>query len=267
MADIRPTVIQFPDVSGESARDRLVRLVRFAAGQSWSLSNSKDKLAALVSRGVDEPVDYAVLWKTNCGTSALGFLALTAGTVDAATAIHSLLGTKSANGKSLMWMQKIGDDAGAWVKYTGASGPQPKAGDLMWYWNHPKKTNDAGEEVTVWDDHVEWCLAAPDGDSKADHGGGGRSDNAITVGNGDIRTNAARGMRQFLDLDKLNITPVATQPVPDGGTTAVDTPSDPTAMGGDADASGIDTDEQLMASNDSGNTAVDEPPPQDQENG
>jgi hypothetical protein len=83
MADNR-SILQFPDVSDESARHRLCRLVRFC--DSWSLSHSRDKLAALVGRGVDPPSSTSVEWQTNCATSALGIVAFTCGTVDAASA-------------------------------------------------------------------------------------------------------------------------------------------------------------------------------------
>jgi hypothetical protein len=206
MADDRP-ILQFPDVTDESARDRLCRLVRFAAG--WSLSNGRDKLSALVGRGVDAP-GIAVAWKTNCGTTALGFVALACGTVVAARAVHALLATPSQIGKAIAWLSRIGDDRGAWVTYS-ATGPQPRAGDLLWYWNHPTQTKPDGSTETKFDDHVEWALSDVEDSGAADHGGGGRPNNEITVARGDVRTNAGRALRKFLDLDKLGIVPAATR--------------------------------------------------------
>src|SRR5262245_53837302 len=106
MADNR-TILAFPDQSGEDARQRLCRLVRFCDG--FSLSNNKDKLAALVGRGVDDPSLNSVLWKTNCGTSALGILALTCGPVDAATAVHPKLSAPSVIGQAISWLLEIGN--------------------------------------------------------------------------------------------------------------------------------------------------------------
>jgi hypothetical protein len=253
MADSR-SILQFPDVSDESARDRLCRLVRFCDG--WSLSHNRDNLAALVGRGVDPPSSTSVEWRTNCATSALGIVAFACGTVEAANAVHALLAKPSENGKALTWLSQIGDAKGAWVAYS-TKGAQPAAGDLMWYWNHPTKVNDKGETVVVYDDHVEWCLCDTAQDFTADHGGGGRSDNAITVGSGDIRFNAGRALRKFLNLDKLGIVPVATE------NTASDGDSGDTNSGTadpSAEANDIGTSEQyaIAGANDfTGDTVAD----------
>jgi hypothetical protein len=158
-------------------------------------------LTGLVARGVDEPTWAAqvVQWKTNCATSALGFLAAICGDVDAAKALHPLLATRSVNGMSMPWLMQLGHDAGAWVTYAGMSGRQPRAGDLLHY-GTPGQNND----------HVEWCLSDPTPAGAADHGGGGRPDNLISVGNGSIVSSAGRPLLAFIDLDKLTIPTVDT---------------------------------------------------------
>ena len=151
-------------------------------------------LTGLVARGVDEAVWAAqvVQWKTNCATSALGFLAATCGDVDAARACHPLLASRSINGMSLPWIMQIGHDAGAWVRYDPLS-VAPQHGDLMHY-GTPGKNND----------HVEWLLSDPIG-GVADHGGGGRPDNLIAIEHGTIALSAGRPMIAFLNLDMLTI--------------------------------------------------------------
>lgn len=207
MADQR-TILGFPDVADENARDRLCRLVAFCDG--WSLSNEREKLAALVGRGVDPDSLNSVMWKTNCGTSALGIIALTCGPVSAAAAVDAKLAAQSMIGTAISWIIDIGDRHGAWVTYK-KDGPQPQHGDLMWYYEHPTVTAPDGSTSTKWDDHVEWLLEdLSSGSTTAKHGGGGREDNAITVRDADdVRTNAGRRLQKFFDLDKLNITPVA----------------------------------------------------------
>ena len=186
--------------------------------------------------------------------------AYTCGPVDAASAVHSLLATPSQIGQAIAWLSRIGNDKGAWVTYS-ASGQQPQHGDLLWYWNHPTRTKDDGTTETVYDDHVEWALSDPGSDHVADHGGGGRTNNAITVGNGDLTTNAGRALRKFLDLDKLGITPVATQSdSTDAG--SPDAPSDPGPIELGTDAPDAGTGEQSMVTggNDLGTSDPETPP-------
>lgn len=188
--------IGFNPVPAEAPRDRLCRLVRHCDG--WSLQNNREKLAALVARGVDPAGSRAVEWSTNCGTSALGILAFTAGNPDAAWLVHPLLQTASVIGQAIIWLTKIGTDREAWVSWSATS-RQPKAGDLLFYAIYGV---DEDGKTTV-NEHVEWLLSSPDADARAGHGGGGRAHNAMTVEVGDIRTSAGRPLKRFLDLDKL----------------------------------------------------------------
>jgi len=169
---------------GESAADKIVRLVNRYVG--CSLLNRRDELGLLVARGVDDPHQMVIV-STNCGTSALGIFAL-AGVQD------PLLDHKYVNGMAISWLRQIGINLGALVKYTGKNGPQPKRGDLLRY-------NTVGKN----DDHVEWLLSNPDENGIAEHGGGGRSNNAITKSTSSILVNYYRPLVEFWDCNKLGI--------------------------------------------------------------
>lgn len=169
---------------GESAADKIVRIVNSYVG--CSLSNRRDDLGKLVARGIDDP-NVVVTIATNCGTSALGVLAI-------AGAQDTLLDKKYVSGQAIAWVRQIAINLGALVKYTGKNGPQPKRGDLMHYFDDGKNNN-----------HVEWCLSDPDENGVAEHGGGGRSNNAITKSTSSVYTNYYRPLREIIDCDKLGI--------------------------------------------------------------
>ena len=176
-------------VPGESPADKIVRLVTSYVG--CSLSSRKDELGKLVARGVDDP-NRVVTITTNCGTSALGVLAL-AGVQD------PILDKKYVSGMAIAWVRQIGINLGALVKYTGKNGPQPKRGDLLHYFDDGKNNN-----------HVEWCLSDPDENGIAEHGGGGRANNAITKSTSSVYTNYYRPLQEIIDCDKLGIEIIAT---------------------------------------------------------
>ena len=75
-------------------------------------------------------------------------------------------------------------------KYSSANAP--KAGSLLHYFTPGKNDN-----------HVEWLLSDMDDQGCAEHGGGGRTDNAITVGSGDVTVNYGRPLQEWLDPDML----------------------------------------------------------------
>lgn len=169
---------------GESAADKIVRLVNSYVG--CSLSSRREDLGKLVARGVDDP-NQVVTITTNCGTSALGILAI-------AGAKDPILDKKYVSGMAIAWVRQIGINLKALNKYTGKNGPQPKRGDLLHYYDDGKNNN-----------HVEWCLSDPDENGIAEHGGGGRSNNAITKSTSSILTNYYRPLKEFISCDKLGI--------------------------------------------------------------
>ncbi len=178
------SIAELNSLPGESAADKIVRLVNSYVG--CSLSERREDLGKLVARGVDDP-NVVVTITTNCGTSALGIEAL-AGVKD------PLLDKKYVSGEAIAWVRQIAINLGALVKYTGKNGPQPKRGDLMHYFDVGKNNN-----------HVEWCLSDPDENGVAEHGGGGRSNNAITKSTSSVYTNYYRPLQEIIDVDKLGI--------------------------------------------------------------
>ncbi len=176
----------FPIVPGESPGDRIARIVRAYAG--CSLGTRQDELAALVGRGVCD--SSIVAWKTNCASFALGVLA-------AAGVQHPILAKPTLVGHAFSDLVAIGYALGAWRPWA-SSGSIP-VGAALWY-------ALAGQN----DDHVEFYLS-PDGPT---HGGGGRADNAITVGKGTVDLSWGRPVHQWLDPEELGI-PFTPLPAPE----------------------------------------------------
>ena len=182
-------------VADETPRQRLVRWVTKLSGVS--LTNRLPELQGLICRGVDPVSLQSWAWKTNCATSALGFLAAICGSVDEAVACHPLLGKVSPIGMSMPWIFQIGHDLNAMIPYT-KDGQQPQPGDLLHY-----------GVVSQNIDHVEWMLGSPDATGMVHTGGGGRPNNAITNGQSYLYASWSRPLQHFLDLDKLSIPFVA----------------------------------------------------------
>jgi hypothetical protein len=171
-------------LNGEQPGDKIIRLVNGYIG--CSLLNEKDKLGDLIARGVDDPKQVVTI-QTNCGLFALGILEI-------AGAQDPILNKKYVSGQAIAWVRQIAINLSALNKYTGKDGPQPKRGDLMHYFDVGKNNN-----------HMEWCLSDPDENGVAEHGGGGRSNNAITKSTSSVYTNYYRPLQEIIDCDKLGI--------------------------------------------------------------
>lgn len=168
----------------ESVEDRIIRFLTVFDGVS--LSNKVEWLKQLTGRGVDPKGLNAHTWKTNCATSALGFIAAACTDVSIAKELHPLLGMSSKIGTSITWIYKIGAATKTIRKYkTGMTLPRVCLASY------------AGG------DHVEWILSEPDSNGIADHGGGGRANNAITVGKGDVFASMGRKLTDILDIVPL----------------------------------------------------------------
>jgi hypothetical protein len=165
-----PSAPLFLPQPGEDAGRRFARIVRLY--DKCSLHNRRADLASLVCRGTDD--ESIVEWKTNCAVFILGVLA-------AAGCPHPALKQPLKNGMAFSVMIQIGNDYGAWRD--PAKDGQPKAVCVLWY------------ERIAGDDHAEVFLSEPD-----EHGGGGRADNAITVGHSDIHESWGRPVHRWLDL-------------------------------------------------------------------
>lgn len=163
-----------------NSSDTIISLVKRYEG--CSLHVRKDDLGTLVCRGVDDP-DQAVLIKTNCGMFALGIM-------KEAGVVHDLLNQKYKSGMAIAWVRTIGKDLKALQKFS--KGNMPKAGALLHYYTAGKNDN-----------HVEWLLSDVDDQGCAEHGGGGRTDNAITIGSGNVLWNYGRPLQEWLDPDML----------------------------------------------------------------
>lgn len=196
----------YPPVPGESAGERCARVVRELAGVSLSVSRSR--LVQLVGGAETTPAQALAVttWRTNCASFSLGVLR-------AVGCPHPLLAHPLLIGAAFSWLVKVGDDFGAWrVPAPGAAIP---VGACLWY--AITGTND---------DHAEWVLSLPDAAGLVEHGGGGRPDNAITVGKGDIHTSWGRPIHRWLDTSALQIPVMASDPVAPNGITAEVIPSE-----------------------------------------
>lgn len=172
-----------PILEGEAKEDRLCRFVRLF--NEVSLDNQAYLLEELVCRGVDTPSSQSWLWRTNCGTSALGFLAACCGNLENSKDFHPLLAMPSKIGTSPNWLFRMGHDLSLVEPYHG--GPIYK-GQLVTY--------SSG-------DHFEWVLSDMSPMTGiAVHGGGGRPHNEITVGQGDIRTSLGRRITHVFNFVK-----------------------------------------------------------------
>jgi hypothetical protein len=142
----------------------------------------------LVARGVDDP-QAVVAIKTNCATTALGFLRLMG-------IEHPLLKTKYKIGMAVAWLVELGGDLGILHPYRRDRTVLTPG--MLLHYCRPGTNND----------HVEWLLGELDDNGAADHGGGGRVDNGITVGHGPVLTNAGRPLIAYWDV------PAALEPQP-----------------------------------------------------
>lgn len=184
------TIAEKYSLPGETAGQKITRTVRLYAG--CSLANRRTELGALVARGVDKPASVVEI-HTNCGMFALGIFAEVG-------VKHDLLDKPYQDGEAIAWLRLIGKATGALTTYKGPHGPQPPVGSLLRY-------NTAGKN----DDHVEFLLGPVDALGHAEHGGGGRANNAISItpyalGEASLITwNFGRPLVEFWHPDKLGI--------------------------------------------------------------
>ena len=147
-----------------------------------SLLVRRDQLAALVCFPGDDP-HQDVQIKTNCAMFALGIWRVCG-------VQHPLLKGKYKSGMAMAWVLQIASDLEA-LRRT-QSGDIPPPGALMHY-STPGKNND----------HVEFCLSAPDAQGQIQHAGGGRTNNAISAGVGLIGWNYGRPLQHWVDPSTL----------------------------------------------------------------
>lgn len=159
-------------------------LVRSYVG--CSLSNRRDDLCTLIARGVDDPATILAGVSADCGMFALGIWCK-------AGVQHPILQRRYQVGMAIHWVIEIAQDLSA-MRYPKKDGP-PRPGALMLYFLEHKN-----------DDHVEFCLSEPSGDSLnliADHAGGGRADDAIGEATSPIEWSSGRPLQLWIDADAL----------------------------------------------------------------
>jgi hypothetical protein len=154
----------------------IIEIVKSYVGDS--LIHNKEDLALLTARGVDDP-NKIVQITTNCGLFTLGVWW-------AVGVQHELLKRKYKSGMAIAWVRQIAQDKKALRSYPKDGLPIP--GATMHYYTPGKN-----------DDHVEFLLESPNNKHLALHGGGGRPQNAITSGTGDIILNSNRKLMAWID--------------------------------------------------------------------
>ena len=154
----------------------IVEIVKSYIGDS--LLHNRNDLALLIARQVDNP-DQIVQVKTNCGLYTLGVWW-------AVGVQHDLLKKKYVSGQAIAWVRRIAIDKKALRKYPDDG--LPIAGSTMHYYTPGSNNN-----------HVEFLLENSNDKFISLHGGGGRTDNAITSSTSDIRTNYYRQLREWID--------------------------------------------------------------------
>lgn len=163
---------------GETTGEHLARIVRGLDGVS--LHHHGEMLAQLFYASEDTAARAAEVatWKTNCASSARAIYVLAGVDSDALELLKPL-----QVGQAVAVLRSYAARRKAMV--AGSQWHMLRAGCGMMYWS---TGNDA---------HFEWCLGDVDGAGIADHGGGGRADNAITCGRGDVRMSWGRPLQEI----------------------------------------------------------------------
>jgi hypothetical protein len=104
---------------------------------------------------------------------------------------HHLLAGPYVVGSAITWLVEIAHDLGA-IRYPRSDGP-PVVGALMHYYSPRPSRND----------HVEFCLTAPDAQNYARHAGGGRPECGIDDGRDDIYWSSGRPLQAWYDPNAL----------------------------------------------------------------
>lgn len=162
----------------ETAGEHLARIVRALDG--ISLVRDRELLEQLFYASEETAARARLVsaWKTNCASSAKAIYSL-AGMEAEDIEIESPL----ENGRAVEVLRRCAKRKRAVI--AGSQWHLLRPGCGMMYWS---TGNDA---------HFEWCLSDVNGMGQADHGGGGRSDNAITCGYGDVRISWGRPLQEI----------------------------------------------------------------------
>lgn len=184
-------MIELPDwmqvlhvrADGETTGEHVARIVRALDG--ISLHSHADHLAELfwANEETEARASLVSSWKTNCGTSMRCVYALAGSDLD-------LILCPYVVGRAVSWVLQAAMTAKALLPGTHWRSLGPGWG---MHYGTPGLNND----------HVEFCLSVPDAVGIADHGGGGRPDNAITVGRGSILSSSGRPLLSIIDPARM----------------------------------------------------------------
>lgn len=157
-----------------------------------SLLNRADEFRHFIARDVDDENDQLDEHVSSCGLFALAIWY-------SLRVNDELVRRPYENGKAITWLVEIAGNLGA-VRYPREHGA-PTVGALMHY-HSPRPSLD---------DHVEFCLTVPVGESTAQgqsrltamHAGGGRPHCGVGALNGTIWWNMGRPLQAWYDADAL----------------------------------------------------------------
>jgi hypothetical protein len=161
-------------------QQRVVDTVREYVG--CSLLYRRDELAALICFPGDDPRQEVQI-KTNCAMFTLGVWRVCG-------VQHPLLKGKYKSGMAVAWVLQIASDLDA-LRHAKPGDILPPGASL--HYATKGKNND----------HVEFCLSAPDARGNIQHAGGGRTNNAISAGVGFINWNYGRPLQHWVDPSML----------------------------------------------------------------
>lgn len=196
-------MIEYPDwlqalhvkLDGETTGEHCARIVRALDGVS--LVHDRAKLEALfLANESQERAALVASMQTNCGTSMRAIMAL-AGVLPE----DHLITDPYAVGMAVSWVLQAASERGALIP--GNVNQRSYIPCARWTELGPGWALHYGTPGHN-DDHLEWCLAVPNAHGYAVHGGGGRSQNAITVEpSSDIRWSRGRPLQHVIDPAKM----------------------------------------------------------------
>ena len=146
-------------------RSDIVRGVRGFVGLS-AVNDPNGELARLVDFPGGAPPEQEVRIKTNCAMFACGIIRWLG-------CVHPLLYHQYVNGMALTWLLELAHDMKA--SHLPHDGYVLQPGDIL-HWATPPRPGVKPR----YDDHVAFCMTAPDGLRLIIRAGGGAADNLIT---------------------------------------------------------------------------------------
>lgn len=171
---------------GESAGQHVARIVRGLVGVS--LVHDHDRLVDLFRLNeLDDRAEIVASMKTNCGTFMRQIWLLAGCDAD-------LILCPYVVGMAVSWDLEA-------ARRLGALAPAGSWRQIGEGWGLHYGTPGRN------DDHVEFALGEPDSAGVCEHAGGGRPENAITLGKGDIRWSCGRPLLHAINPERMATNP------------------------------------------------------------